>query len=177
MPTRNYLRVRGEYLLVGDVIGEGKELPPRARRIHSSLILSTTLSGTTSACAENTPTARPPQTHHRNYLRVRGEYCWIVSRSCPPSELPPRARRIRRNITNEKPIKGTTSACAENTDATPNPALSNSELPPRARRILPRIHAGHRGPGTTSACAENTSAARRLVGFGRNYLRVRGEYI
>ena len=50
----NYLRVRGEYLLVGDVIGEGKELPPRARRIRSGGLGFWCWVGTTSACAENT---------------------------------------------------------------------------------------------------------------------------
>ena len=55
----------------------------------------------------------------RNYLRVRGEYfvmCWWLAASV---ELPPRARRIRLQILHKSLLKGTTSACAENT---PNPA-------------------------------------------------------
>ena len=73
-------------------------------------------------------------------------------------------------------MKGTTSACAENTSCIPHhrdewrnylrvrgeyeimPASSGfeEELPPRARRIL-FADAGRVGTnGTTSACAENT---------------------
>ena len=55
------------------------------------------MSGTTSACAENTPI---------NYLRVRGEYA---------HKLPPRARRIPVQGVLEVINVGTTSACAENT--------------------------------------------------------------
>ena len=51
-----------------------------------------------------------------------------------------------------------------------------AELPPRARRIHMMDMDEFRANGTTSACAENTSTTRPLVGFGRNYLRVRGEY-
>ena len=51
-----------------------------------------------------------------------------------------------------------------------------AELPPRARRILLKQASDLQIQGTTSACAENTSTTRPLVGFGRNYLRVRGEY-
>ena len=51
---RNYLRVRGEYLLMGGV-GTGEvELPPRARRIQPNFDLRRGGGGTTSACAENT---------------------------------------------------------------------------------------------------------------------------
>ena len=72
--------------------------------------------GTTSACAENTHTKFWKTMHHRNYLRVRGEY------STPPSpprsawELPPRARRILVTSAIRQSQMGTTSACAENTD-------------------------------------------------------------
>ena len=51
----------------------------------------------------------------RNYLRVRGEYERVLGNGPNEPELPPRARRIlakpRANIAR----KGTTSACAENT--------------------------------------------------------------
>ena len=33
-PGGNYLRVRGEYLVAGIMLGRIPELPPRARRIH-----------------------------------------------------------------------------------------------------------------------------------------------
>ena len=52
---RNYLRVRGEYLenlTTGDML---EELPPRARRILKLLTKPKSMTGTTSACAENTP--------------------------------------------------------------------------------------------------------------------------
>ena len=50
----NYLRVRGEYLLMGGVGAGEVELPPRARRIHTLTTLPRHGRGTTSACAENT---------------------------------------------------------------------------------------------------------------------------
>ena len=72
--TGNYLRVRGEYSRPAKRVGAPKELPPRARRIQMAFATVCDHTGTTSACAENTPhlTARTPTT--RNYLRVRGEY-------------------------------------------------------------------------------------------------------
>mgnify|MGYP007010720120 CR=1 FL=1 len=50
------------------------ELPPRARRIPAKAFTTTWRFGTTSACAENTITARRFMESKRNYLRVRGEY-------------------------------------------------------------------------------------------------------
>ncbi len=50
----NYLRVRGEYLIAFDVALSLVELPPRARRILRSTLLTRLSYGTTSACAENT---------------------------------------------------------------------------------------------------------------------------
>ena len=72
--TRNYLRVRGEY-----IPGQGlnhcfAELPPRARRIQQFI-----------------ETYEPIV---RNYLRVRGEYPSPIPRPVHAMELPPRARRI-----------------------------------------------------------------------------------
>ena len=56
----NYLRVRGEYptCLVRD--RNIPELPPRARRIPGRPYLQYRISGTTSACAENTRSAPCP---------------------------------------------------------------------------------------------------------------------
>ena len=51
---RNYLRVRGEYIFYGASSTVIWELPPRARRIHTSYSPNRFLYGTTSACAENT---------------------------------------------------------------------------------------------------------------------------
>ena len=112
-------------------------------------------------------------------------------------ELPPRARRIHPKFRLSRPATGTTSACAENTDAPIyisddarnylrvrgeyflqgllNPL--NQELPPRARRILKHPAIARTGIGTTSACAENTDSETRYTGGHWNYLRVRGEYI
>ena len=93
-PSRNYLRVRGEYTPVKPTGGKNSELPPRARRILGGRPDDPDLEGTTSACAENT--ARdPPQTYEtRNYLRVRGEYYAKREAARSHLELPPRARRI-----------------------------------------------------------------------------------
>ena len=70
----NYLRVRGEYRLKAGVIEKIMELPPRARRIRNDWCCHGSCGGTTSACAENTPTHGGSCGHSRNYLRVRGEY-------------------------------------------------------------------------------------------------------
>ena len=192
----NYLRVRGEYLCVRLRAARKLELPPRARRILSRWCQPTLGRGTTSACAENTCWMRYLPCWPGNYLRVRGEYCRRSGRIGRGMELPPRARRIQLSTSTGSYIGGTTSACAENTVATPidTPHYGNylrvrgeygavnqakaleAELPPRARRI-PR-------PGvswapdfrTTSACAENTSGILGQAYAIRNYLRVRGEY-
>ena len=50
----NYLRVRGEYKKPGFSGKNRWELPPRARRIRSSIQRLYISLGTTSACAENT---------------------------------------------------------------------------------------------------------------------------
>ena len=111
-------------------------------------------------------------------------------------ELPPRARRIQRNLDHSSYLCGTTSACAENTLLLRQPTRrqwnylrvrgeysiastwrgSSAELPPRARRIHRRPPTACCETGTTSACAENTWRRRLALGFNRNYLRVRGEY-
>ena len=153
--TRNYLRVRGEYVgreRIHEVI---LELPPRARRILSRSALwvmswGTTSAcaentipnslgivsiGTTSACAENTRDGGTPRASDLNYLRVRGEYSVSALEGAETAELPPRARRI--------PFEQHFSVTVQ---------------------------------GTTSACAENTRLSRTSACDGWNYLRVRGEY-
>ena len=122
-----YLQMRGEW--------EQTELPPRARRIPPTTATERKNHGTTSACAENTELApkaftgfgnylrvrgeyyhqKATSRHYRNYLRVRGEYVVIHFTSGPGVELPPRARRIHPQDFDQDNIKGTTSACAENT--------------------------------------------------------------
>ena len=72
--TRNYLRVRGEYLDASRVVRVILELPPRARRIPRNTSMKPELCGTTSACAENTHQPGDGKHGRRNYLRVRGEY-------------------------------------------------------------------------------------------------------
>ena len=71
---QNYLRVRGEYL--GEqILGVlHPELPPRTRRIPMCSKNEVGRYGTTSAYAENTPTAWIAGLMNWNYLRVRGEY-------------------------------------------------------------------------------------------------------
>ena len=74
MQPRNYLRVRGEYAFQTILTIRVQELPPRARRIRVIIQLDHGLSGTTSACAENTYEGPSVLYSLRNYLRVRGEY-------------------------------------------------------------------------------------------------------
>ena len=93
-------------------------------------------------------------------------------------------------------LKGTTSACAENTNGDRLSAdiwgnylrvrgeylggmagaNLSQELPPRARRIRPMDSVTSGAIGTTSACAENTRVSICAASDHRNYLRVRGEY-
>ena len=72
--NRNYLRVRGEYFTAAVALRIASELPPRARRIPVSGRNLFPLSGTTSACAENTGEVIFRLMPDGNYLRVRGEY-------------------------------------------------------------------------------------------------------
>ena len=111
----NYLRVRGEYAGPIGVANHEWELPPRARRILRPGNLCKHLHGTTSACAENTMRLRMIWGMVWNYLRVRGEYPLIPWPGGCASELPPRARRIPQRASNCQKLRGTTSACAENT--------------------------------------------------------------
>ena len=112
-------------------------------------------------------------------------------------ELPPRARRILNPYDGFAKIHGTTSACAENTEAGRHPhhqhwnylrvrgeylpphgmRLKCLELPPRARRIPVSGTKAAGFTGTTSACAENTLHVGFHILGNRNYLRVRGEYL
>ena len=156
-PSRvwNYLRVRGEYSVKNSANRASMELPPRARRILGVCWSEADFFGTTSACAENTPTSCINNSPPRNYLRVRGEYrVWAVS-VVGMRELPPRARRILLSNADTTIAAGTTSACAENTAAACWKISSagnylrvrgeylvvgllgrkSLELPPRARRI------------------------------------------
>ena len=90
----NYLRVRGEYRFCSSMKARSLELPPRARRIHPTSQPFFEPEGTTSACAENTPTRTFFRCGNRNYLRVRGEYPCRSAMGFRNLELPPRARRI-----------------------------------------------------------------------------------
>ena len=154
--SRNYLRVRGEYAMIGVATALVEELPPRARRILQPTAVRADTAGTTSACAENTWENNSVASSMRNYLRVRGEYVMRAPTNHPRGELPPRARRILMIADRVAANKGTTSACAENTANTIRPtqrrwnylrvrgeynkydssSSCSRELPPRARRIL-----------------------------------------
>ena len=169
--------MRGEYVVVAWAEVSLVELPPRARRIPGSAAVHLSSPGTTSACAENTYAGGHRVEHLGNYLRVRGEYGMVCHHDSGLEELPPRARRIQMQRERELHARGTTSACAENTEPASTCTTPTPELPPRARRI----RFPYRGPGvcrgTTSACAENTSQHLDGVVETRNYLRVRGEYV
>ena len=111
----NYLRMRGEYITVDSPGDKFVELPPHARRIPIGLVIATSWSGTTSACAENTRRCRHDPAFSRNYLRMRGEYTIERAQQAGYTELPPHARRIPIRTTRFNIRAGTTSACAENT--------------------------------------------------------------
>ena len=114
-PLGNYLRVRGEYFKPSRLMWSEEELPPRARRIQSAWGGEGVSPGTTSACAENTRKRIGARRRTWNYLRVRGEYSHHAMLTYHTRELPPRARRIPAQLLREYRIRGTTSACAENT--------------------------------------------------------------
>ena len=107
--------MRGEYSATGGIFQTYKELPPRARRIPTSLTTPGTVPGTTSACAENTTVNTTMTNRSWNYLRVRGEYETTIVTDATRRELPPRARRIPLYGDPYSSGVGTTSACAENT--------------------------------------------------------------
>ena len=147
--------MRGEYGIIRITGHEGLELPPHARRILALTNNLIGVFGTTSACAENTPTRPAQNIRPRNYLRMRGEYLRLMQYRKALLELPPHARRIPEDFTTETAETGTTSACAENTCGNSNPishqrnylrmrgeydifralATGATELPPHARRI------------------------------------------
>ena len=168
--------MRGEYTQPQIFVSFLSELPPRARRIHSTAEGQVSGRGTTSACAENTDFLSAAGGLGGNYLRVRGEYLRRSCLSWLSWELPPRARRILMGCQVLFLWFGTTSACAENT-------AGICEKHHRRRNYLRvrgeyRLRVGHRfcSSGTTSACAENTGFRVFLRVFAWNYLRVRGEY-
>ena len=72
--VRNYLRVRGEYMVGSFSQKVIAELPPRTRRIRGTCHSTLNALGTTSAYAENTFSEEHAPKPLRNYLRVRGEY-------------------------------------------------------------------------------------------------------
>ena len=113
----NYLRARGEYLHPRFREPINLELPPRTRRILTSTLPKAKKIGTTSAHAENTIINELHATKNRNYLRARGEYPNPAAQTVPCKELPPRTRRIPPATRANAPIMGTTSAHAENTQA------------------------------------------------------------
>ena len=115
MISRNYLRVRGEYLVCPHSCHRISELPPRARRILTRPTSLRNINGTTSACAENTMPPIILRWWGGNYLRVRGEYVTEPPSKIAVLELPPRARRILGVWRTMRGLAGTTSACAENT--------------------------------------------------------------
>ena len=173
------------------------ELPPRTRRILARTFAPSTVGGTTSAHAENTPPIQTTCQSAWNYLRARGEYAARRAQAKGSQELPPRTRRIRISGKITMLTGGTTSAHAENTACSANDCnsprnylrargeygalrfgrLGNLELPPRTRRILLDILLVGAHRGTTSAHAENTTIRHRRAHGAWNYLRARGEYI
>ena len=188
--------MRGEYTSSKASFSAFVELPPRARRIQPDYGTYPPPCRTTSACAENTSIWIGKAGKSGNYLRVRGEYLSWKHTNWATMELPPRARRIRHTVTHITLDRGTTSACAENTELFVNPIIDywnylrvrgeyldlsfdadcGLELPPRARRIQHYHGRNPRRHGTTSACAENTAHHHPGRKYSGNYLRVRGEY-
>ena len=151
--------MRGEYPISRNRYDSLSELPPRARRIPCGVVSTGATVGTTSACAENTAPHHSRGFAQWNYLRVRGEYARVAALNIRVVELPPRARRILHEHGQDRPLIGTTSACAENTGkevrimSSPRNYLRvrgeydqlapiikiDTELPPRARRIPGRL--------------------------------------
>ena len=168
--------MRGEYPTHPSIPRPQSELPPHARRILVGAHRTMVVRGTTSACAENTPTMPRSAKPNRNYLRMRGEYGGSGCVPSPLGELPPHARRIPSSACPRSCPRGTTSACAENTNPCMTwvsingnylrmrgeylicrgPCAQPGELPPHARRILIASMINEVNFGTTSACAENT---------------------
>ena len=151
----NYLRVRGEYPCLSVAAFSMTELPPRTRRILAQKARISRRQGTTSAYAENTYRCAVHDPHHRNYLRVRGEY----RRRRHQAGRRENYLRVRGEYNHRRRF-----------------GLSPWELPPRTRRIPPKIPPAVYRIGTTSAYAENTGDHVQSWARAGNYLRVRGEY-
>ena len=150
--------MRGEYNTPGPTITSTTELPPRARRILYYSLHTHRISGTTSACAENTSYRNLFYTAYGNYLRVRGEYSKKILLTLTLLELPPRARRIRVTGMTTTTMMGTTSACAENT-------FWLTMFGGECWNYL-RVRGEY----------WKTSQSHQQSAPARNYLRVRGEY-
>ncbi|STC82841.1 Uncharacterised protein [Corynebacterium ulcerans] len=73
MPTRNYLRIRGEKPLRPFPTPLPMELPPHTRRKVGCEVSAVRPVGTTSAYAEKSVHLELHDVHRRNYLRIRGE--------------------------------------------------------------------------------------------------------
>ena len=167
--------MRGEYTTLHQVDWPYAELPPRARRIPWVGSWCSTDRGTTSACAENTSSCIHGHILARNYLRVRGEYASLMESLFWWMELPPRARRIQKQLLTTNPHQNYLRVRGEYA-VLPGHLNNDVELPPRARRIHFARNPNFDFRGTTSACAENTPYRPQNHATGRNYLRVRGEY-
>ena len=167
--------MRGEYPLSVGRRYAPPELPPRARRIHHPASGGLAVCGTTSACAENTSSCIHGHILARNYLRVRGEYASLMESLFWWMELPPRARRIQKQLLTTNPHQNYLRVRGEYA-VLPGHLNNDVELPPRARRIHFARNPNFDFRGTTSACAENTPYRPQNHATGRNYLRVRGEY-
>ncbi|KRK97336.1 hypothetical protein FD04_GL001352 [Secundilactobacillus odoratitofui DSM 19909 = JCM 15043] len=154
--TGDHLRMCGEYKLLKKIIAIILGSPPHVRRILENVLVSTTISRITSACAENTSKKIQNLIHFGDHLRMCGEYLSMLLNRSLHWGSPPHVRRIHSGKRYRDGGIGITSACAENTREVMIMRRYTLGSPPHVRRI----HSGKRyrdgGIGITSACAENT---------------------
>ena len=168
--------------------------PPRVRSRRRSMRNPDFRPGITSACAEQTRHVHRWCPHLRDHLRVCGADSSDEVDDAPQQGSPPRVRSRPVQVQGDMPVRGITSACAEQTSRTwstrsatrdhlrvcgadlvfVRPCMRILGSPPRVRSRLRGSVRREQIHGITSACAEQTFTRKQHIGLQRDHLRVCG---
>ena len=168
--------------------------PPRVRSRPLEGLVTFGVDGITSACAEQTAICPTPSYTTADHLRVCGADVVLFLTLRRLGGSPPRVRSRHRELTQQSPRRGITSACAEQTDGVlmrTSPSedhlrvcgadikdkaakLAARGSPPRVRSRLLVSPVGCSVAGITSACAEQTPCVRTRRASRWDHLRVCG---
>ena len=177
-PSRkDHLRVCGADLLFASFRSWPRGSPPRVRSRRAGRGVVRLLSRITSACAEQTLSARSSTTRFWDHLRVCGADQAAAGTDPGMGGSPPRVRSRRERGTPHAVDAGITSACAEQTErgwSCDDGKSRQYGSPPRVRS-RPRCRGCRRGlRGITSACAEQTVGVIFVQSVLGDHLRVCG---